>query len=154
MKNILQQFDDLLPLAVLWAESQESLILEKGVPLSEQGLLDAKEVGVECPENIRLLQVASVPMPTDPVLAQAARATNLISPNTGGMAIRYGIFVRTECWNNRNLIAHECVHTAQYERMGGIKEFLSQYLRECIEIGYPAAPMEQEAIIKSQHLRG
>jgi len=64
------------------------------------------------------------------------------------MALRYGIFVRKDCWGDRQLIAHECVHTAQYERCG-FRGFLEKYLRECLEIGYPAAPMEQEAILKS-----
>jgi hypothetical protein len=38
------------------------------------------------------------------------------------------------------------VHTAQYERLGGIVPFLRKYLFECVTIGYPQAPMEQEAI--------
>jgi len=79
----------------------------------------------------------------------AAQKTGLCSPHTAGMALRYGIFVRKDCWSDRHLIAHECVHTAQYEKFGGFRGFLSRYLRECLEIGYPAAPMEQEAIAKS-----
>ena len=152
MNILLQHFDALLPLATEWATAQEEMILESGAPLSPQGLVDANKMGVVYPERVRLLRVASVPMPMNPLLRQAAEATNLISPNTGGMAIRYGIFVRQDCWNNRSLIAHECVHTSQYERFGGIGEFLSQYLRECIEIGYPAAPLEQEAVIKCRTL--
>ena len=148
MNILLQHFDTLLPLATEWATAQEQMILESGEPLTSQGLIDAKKMGVIYPERIRLLKVASVPIPANPLLQQAAKATNLISPHTGGMAIRYGIFVRQDCWNNRSLIAHECVHTSQYERFGGISEFLFQYLRECIEIGYPAAPLEQEAVIK------
>ncbi len=31
-------------------------------------------------------------------------------------------------------------------RMGGFQQFLQQYLLECLTIGYPDAPMEQEAI--------
>jgi len=56
------------------------------------------------------------------------------------------IFVRSDCWCERRLIAHELVHTVQYERLGGIRPFLRQYLTECLTVGYPAAPMEQEAI--------
>lgn len=140
-------------MATEWATAQEAEILALGQPLTAQGLLDAKQMGVAHPERIRLLKVAAVPMPTDPLLRQAAQATSLISPNTGGMAIRYGIFIRHDCWNDRHLIAHECVHTGQYERVGGIKEFLKQYLWECIEIGYPAAPMEQEAIHKAAEIQ-
>lgn len=146
MNQLLEQFPFILPLAVQWAEAQETLILKEGVPLSAQGLFDAKSVGVVNPEKIRLLKVSRVPMPVHPVLMQAAQATGLISLNTGGMAIRYGIFVRHDCWTNRRLIAHECVHTSQYERFGGIGQFLERYLRECVEVGYPAAPLEQEAI--------
>jgi hypothetical protein len=43
------------------------------------------------------------------------------------------------------LIAHELVHAAQYERLGGILPFLRQYLVECLTIGYANAPMELEA---------
>jgi len=146
MNPLLNLFPIILPLAVQWAEAQEILILKEGAPLSAQGLSDAKLVGVVNPEKIRLLKVSRVPMPAHPVLMHAAQATGLISPNTGGMAIRYGIFVRHDCWTDRRLIAHECVHTSQYERFGGIRQFLERYLRECVEIGYPAAPLEQEAV--------
>jgi hypothetical protein len=154
MNALLNMLPTILPLAVQWAEQQESIILKNGVPLSQQGFQDAKIVGVAKPENIRLLKVASIPMPDHPILVQAATATNLISPQTGGLTIRYGIFVRTDCWSNRQLVAHECVHTSQYERFGGIGEFLQRYLRECIEIGYPAAPLEQEAIQKETKIYG
>lgn len=70
------------------------------------------------------------------------------------MSLRYGIFIRKEYWRDPYLLAHECVHTAQYERLGGFSNFLKAYLRECLEIGYPEAPMEQEAILKSEALRG
>ena len=52
------------------------------------------------------------------------------------------------------LVAHECVHTGQYERMGGIKPFLKAYLRECIDPGYPNGPLEREAIERSRRVVG
>jgi len=64
---------------------------------------------------------------------------------TIGLTLRYGIFIRSDCWGERRLVVHELVHTLQYERLGGFMPFLQQYLHECITIGYPAAPMEQEA---------
>ncbi len=149
MNLILEQFDQLLPLATKWAEDQENLILSTGCPLSEQGMRDARLMGVVYPEKIRLLRVAKIPAPTDRILSEIATATGLISPNTGGMALRYGIFVRGDCWGNRYMIAHECVHTAQYERFGSVEAFLSQYLRECLKLGYLAAPLEREAVDKS-----
>ncbi len=68
------------------------------------------------------------------------------------MALRYGIFIRSDCWGEHGLVAHELAHTAQYERLGGIRPFLRQYLLECLTIGYPAAPMEQEAIAAASRL--
>ena len=109
-------------------------------------------MGVTHPDRIRLLNVDQVPLPANRFLRWAGKRTRLISVNTAGMALRYGIFIRSDCWQTRRLIAHECVHTAQYERLGGIGEFLSLYLRECLEVGYPSAPLEQEALLKSQQI--
>lgn len=143
---IVAQFDRLLPLAARWAEALESRILREGIPLVREELADAKALGVGEPERVRLLCLASVPTPDDLTLRAAAAAVQFLTPATRGLALRYGIFVRQDCWRDRRLVAHELVHTAQYERLGGIEPFLRQYLFECLTIGYPAAPMEQEAI--------
>ena len=121
-------------------------MLRIGVPLSDQEMADARAVGVAEPERVRLLQLDRVPFPTDPMLKAAAAAIQFLTPTTCGLTLRYGIFVRSDCWRDRALIAHELVHVAQYERLGGILPFLRQYLSECLMIGYPAAPLEQEAI--------
>jgi hypothetical protein len=141
-----EQFEMSLPLACAWAEEQERMILRDGVPLSTAQITDAKSVGVAHPERVRLLKVAGIPAPEQPALRAAAEATGLISPLTAGLTLRHGIFIRSDCWGNRQLLVHELVHTSQYERLGGIQPFLHQYLHECITIGYPAAPLEQEAI--------
>ena len=148
-----QQFEALLPLAGAWAAEQERIILQSGVPLAEAQLADAGQVGVIHPERVRLLRVAQIPTPSQPVLASAAAATNLISPSTGGMTLRYGIFIRADCWEQRLLVAHELVHVTQYERLGGFEAFLRPYLLECLTPpGYPYGPMEQEAVTKSGRL--
>ena len=79
-------------------------------------------------------------------LKAAAQETKLITPQTAGLTLRYGIFIRSDCWGDRWLIVHELVHTSQYEKLGGFSQFLKEYLHQCITIGYPEAPMEQEAI--------
>jgi hypothetical protein len=148
-----QQFEMLLPLAAAWAAEQERVILQSGVPLTEAQLADARHVGVLSPERVRLLRVTQVPMPKHPALAVAAAATNLISPSTGGLTLRYGIFIRTDCWGQRLLIVHELIHVTQYERFGGFEAFLRPYLTECITPpGYPNGPMEKEAITRSEKL--
>ncbi|PYJ24870.1 MAG: hypothetical protein DME91_06845 [Verrucomicrobia bacterium] len=143
---IVAQFETLLPLAVEWAAKLEQRILREGVPLSEKEIVDATVAGVQQPRRVRLLQVGVIPAPIHPQLKAAAEAIDFLTPATRGLTLQYGIFIRLDCWRDRALIAHELVHTAQYERLGGILPFLRQYLFECVTIGYPEAPMEQEAI--------
>lgn len=143
------QFEQILPLAAAWAEEQEKRILNSGVALTPAQANDARAVGVANPERVRLLVVDTIPMPDHPVLRAAGAATGLMSPYTAGLTLRYGIYIRPDLDGDRGLIAHELVHTGQYERHGSILAFLRQYLDECLTIGYPAAPMEQEAIILS-----
>src|SRR5262245_58396041 len=132
-----QQFETLLPLACAWAAEQERAILKSGAALTETQLTDARRVGVARPERVRLLRVPEIPSPYYPVLSAAAEATHLISPFTIGLTLRYGIFIRTECWGRRRLVVHELAHTLQYERLGSIEAFLRQYLQECLTLGYP-----------------
>jgi hypothetical protein len=148
-----QQFESLLPLAVAWAADQESAILRSGVPLTESQVADARQLGVIFPERARVLRVTQIPTPTHPILLAAAAATNLISPFTAGMTLRYGIFIRSDCWGQRLLVAHEIVHTTQYVRLGGFEQFLRPYLMECLTPpGYPNGPMEREADTISRKL--
>ena len=147
-----EQFKILLQLACTWAEEQEGIILRDGALLSPAQIADAKTIGVVHLERVRLLRVPSIPMPVHPVLRAAADATKLISPDTAGLTLRYGIFIRSDYWGARPLVFHELVHTSQYERLGGFQQFLQQYLYECITIGYPAAPMEQEAVTTTARL--
>ncbi len=146
-------FEKLLPLAGKWVASVEQRIFREGVPLTAEELADAREVGVREPERVRLLRLASVPLPDDLVMKAAAHAIQFLTPSTRGLAFGHGIFVRRDCWRDRFLIAHELVHTAQYERLGGILPFLRQYLGQCITVGYANAPLEQEAIVTAARLR-
>ena len=141
-----EEFELLLPLACEWAENQEKCVLNNGVELTEAQGEDTKRVGVSHPEKVRLLKVPTIPIPDHPALLAAAQTTQLITPHTTGLTLRYGIFVRSDGWGNRHLIVHELVHTFQYEQLGGFLPFLKTYLQECLTIGYPAAPMEQEAV--------
>lgn len=145
-------FEALLPLACDWAAEQERAILRDGIGLTPSQLEDAIRLGVTEPERVRLLEVEQIPRPTHPALRAAAEATGFLSPETVGLTLRHGIFVRSDHRGDRRLIAHELVHTAQYEKLGGIEPFLRRYLLECMTIGYPAAPLEQEAIARSAEL--
>ena len=100
-------FETLLLLACAWAEEQEKLIYRTGVALTELQLEDARGIGIQFPERVRLLKVPEVPLPSDPLLRAAAETTGLISPLTCGLAVRYGIFVRSDYWGERRLVVHE-----------------------------------------------
>jgi hypothetical protein len=115
---------------------------------------DAQRVGVTQPERVRLLYIPKIPVPQHPALRLAAEQTQLISPLTGGLTLRYGIFIRADCAHSRALIVHELGHMAQYERLGGFEPFLRQYLFECLTIGYPGAPMEQEVVSLTARICG
>ncbi len=84
----------------------------------------------------------------------AAEITQLISPITEGLTLRYGIFIQSNCGFDRAMVVHELAHTAQYERFGGFEPFLRRYLSECLTFGYPEAPMEQEVISLTSRICG
>ena len=88
-----EQFENILPLAVEWAEAKEKVILEYGIALSPQYTEDAKSVGVKHPGRVRIYEVPQIPIPKHPILKAAAEATQLISPATIGISLRYGIFI-------------------------------------------------------------
>jgi len=146
IKITTDQFAFILPLATEWAEAKEKVVLKHGVPLSNPQIEDAKLVGVMHPDRVRIFKVPQIPFPKHPVLKAAAEATQLITPSTVGLTFRYGIFIHSDFSDDRCLIVHELVHTAQYEKLGGFLPFLRKYLLQLMNIGYPEAPMEQEAI--------
>ena len=146
------QFIHLIPKAAIWAQQQEQEILKNGVFLSEDQLEDAKIIPVEHPEKVRLLCVEQIPLPEDPELKLAAQRLKLITPDTIGLTLQYGIFIRKDFWNHRETIAHELVHTSQYERLGSIQKFLNQYIQECVQFEYPNTPLEQEAKHKAKSI--
>ena len=152
VKLIAQLCMVMLPFGVKWAQAQETRIFAEGIPLTESLLADARTLGVAHSERIRLLKVDVVPMPLNSLLLAVAKISGLHSPTTAGMALRYGIYIQQDYWGSCHIIAHECVHTTQYERLGGFRPFLKLYIQECIEQGYPQSPLEREAILRSAEL--
>ncbi len=133
-----------LPVACIWASRHESSILRIGVALSAAQVDHARKVGVVHPEKVRLLAVDVVP-PTNHLLRAIGAKLGFVSSQTIGMTLRYGIFIQRDHWGDRRLLVHELAHVAQYERFGGFRRFLFQYLQECIDPGYPLGDLELEA---------
>lgn len=135
----------LLPYVMRWAQTQERIILRDGVPLSAEQSEIARLVGVQAPDKVRVLGVDIMPLPLPPALHRLARRLGLVSSYIAGMTLQFGIYLRADCCGNQRLLAHELAHVAQYERLGGFRAFLRQYLRECIAPGYPRGALEREA---------
>src|SRR5579863_7579733 len=99
----------ILPKAIAWAEARSSEILASGAPLSDFGRKLAHLSGVNRPELIRVLEVAAIPVPDDPELRAATLAAGLLGPDTVGLTLGYGIYIRQGHSSNR-LLSHECRH--------------------------------------------
>jgi len=140
----------ILPMACFWVRRQEALILGSGTPLNSAQLADARKIGVEYSAKIRLKFVDQVPLPLFPMLRKAAEKFAAFPSDTIGITLRYGIFIQSRYANDRRLLLHELVHTSQYERMGGVRPFLRQYLHECLTAGYPFGSLEEEARRRTQ----
>ena len=151
-QTTLDQLEELLPLATQWATDQERRVLCEGVRLSEIEMADAKAIGVRNPERVRLLRVQTIPVPAHPMLRSAAASINFLTAAPRGLALEYAIFIRADHWRDRALIAHELVHTAQYQRLGGILPFLQTYIYQCATVGYPNAALELEAIATAERV--
>jgi len=133
-----------LPVACVWAARHESTILRRGVSLSAAQADKARQIGVVHPDKVRLLAVDVIP-PTNRLLRTVGSKLGLVSSHTIGMTLRYGIFIQADHWGDRRLLVHELAHVAQYERFGGFRKFLFQYLQECINRGCPLGDLELEA---------
>ena len=142
MKRALVWF--VLPAVCAWARRQETQILRLGAPLDRGALAEAQRAGVREPERVRALVVKCVPPHLPPGLSRMAARLNWGPPTTAGMSLGYGIFLRADQVGRRDLLAHELVHTAQYERLG-FRPFLREYLYECFTAGYPLGALETEA---------
>src|ERR1041385_2084925 len=149
-----EQFRRYLPAACNWVLEQERFILERGVRLRGLQCSDAKRVGVIHPERVRLMHVEQIPVPVQPLLRAAGQAMKLNSPRTPALALGYGIYIRSECCGERWPVVHELAHVAQFERLGTIRAFMECFLYQCLIVGYPSAPMEQEAMAIAQRICG
>jgi hypothetical protein len=135
--------------AAAWCRWHERRILSQGRPLTPIEHADALSVGVQNPSCIRILEVPMIPNPLRAPLALVERRTGRCISTASGLSLRYGIFVTSGPTLTRALLVHEFVHTAQYERMGSLRRFISQYLSECLSTGYLEAPLEREARTKA-----
>ncbi len=141
-----EKFERLAPLAYQWAKTQEAYILKHGAPLAPHQLADAGRAGVNHPARVRVLVVDRIPLPEDHDLADAARRAQIITDASRGVAIGYGIIIRADSWQNRELLLHQLVHVAQCERSGSLEAFVAEYLSDRLSSrDFSVGSLEDEA---------
>lgn len=136
-----------------WGLRHESRILDSGRALDAKELDWARKLGIQKVQSIRVKVVPQVPVPLLDFWFPESWVERfaLKVGDIAGITLGYGIYIREEeqC---PLLIAHELVHVSQYERLGGLKQFLAAYLFDCYHHGYRGSEIEQEAVEKSVKL--
>lgn len=139
-----------MPWVALWAWRTERRTLNAGRPLFTSEWAAAVRVGVRHPEKVRVLALDEIPMPGVGWMHRIAARWGFDRRHIGGLCLRYGILLRRDLAAQPVIMAHELVHTAQFERHGSLAGFLRAYLLQCLREGYANAPLEREAVLKSQ----
>ncbi len=142
--GLLSILPQLLPKAIDWAEKRSAEICSSGMALTEREKRIAIAVGVINPEKICISIVSSMPIPDDPMLQKVAIETGLLGPDTAGLTLGYGIYIRADQKSDQ-LLSHECRHVYQYETFGSIRGFMPIYLQQIAQFGYEDAPLEVDA---------
>lgn len=135
----------LVPLAVWWAGRTERSALAAGRPLTAAESELARRLGVADPASVRVVAAPGLPLPGPRWVHRLASRLGFPAAESVGLCLGHGIFVHSQWAAHREVIAHELVHTAQSERLGGLRPFLHRYLAECLAHGYAEAPLEREA---------
>jgi hypothetical protein len=138
-----------MPWVGWWAWRTERRTLREGRPLFTSEWAAAIRVGVRHPEKVRVIAVDEIPMPGLDWMHRIAAYWGFDRRQIGGLCLRYGILLRRDLAAQPIIMAHELVHTAQYERHGSLTRFLRAYLIQCLRAGYANAALEREAVEKS-----
>jgi len=143
--KLIDRLPRLLPLAIDWAQDMEAHCLAQGKPLAFWQDADARDVGVTTPARVRICLVDHVPKPSNPELMAAAEEIGFLGPETLGLTLGHGIFIRKTHAGLRWLLRHELRHVSQCEKAGGLDQFLTEYLSQIARCGYDSAPLEIDA---------
>jgi len=144
-QDLASQVPLLGPRAVTWAEGAEADALLRGSPLAPRVRALTHAVGVAQPNRVRIVIVDRMPLPSEPLLRNAAAAMGLAEDNVTGLTLGYAIFLRRGHERDPRLLSHELRHVAQYETAGGIAPFLAKHLVDLVQHGYEDSPYEVDA---------
>jgi hypothetical protein len=135
----------MLPRVTNWAREQETISLMAGKPLARWQVEDARQVGVQRPERVRLLYVDAIPLPLDGQVRLAAARTGLICMESVGATFGYAVLILRGCVGLRRVLRRQLRHVAQMERVGSSVGFLAEYLRQITFFGLTEAPFYVDA---------
>jgi hypothetical protein len=99
----LNELPALFPHVVAWISYLEKQAQESGRALVPIEFDLAQHVGVARPEEVRILSVPRIPLPSHPRVKQLAKQVGLLNADTGGLTAGHGVIVRLDC--TRNLLA-------------------------------------------------
>jgi hypothetical protein len=149
-----EDFQRLFPEAVGWVTNMELALLGIGQRLHALHRQVGQVIGISDLNRIRVAVLSEIPLPKHDELAQIAQEHGLISNTTTGMTFGHAILLKDRAYD-LEAVVHELVHVLQYERFGGIKEFLEAYIPEIIYPPYyPNGPLERDAIGTARRICG
>lgn len=131
--------------ATEWAERRSAEVLAGGEPLSGELRALARRAGVRHPGRVRVALVDRIRLSEEPLLQAAGAGVGLAPDAADGLTLGYALLIRRGSEGDRELMAHELRHVAQFESCGGIARFLAAHLPHLVERGYRDSPFEVDA---------
>ncbi|MCJ8190032.1 hypothetical protein [Sphingomicrobium aestuariivivum] len=131
-----------------WASIIEAEGQRRGTPLTSGQIELARQIGIQRPEEVRIIMVDAVPFPSENEdMRTMGEALGFIGPDVinNAQAFGYTIWVRDGYTLDRPNLAHELVHVMQIEREGDFSVFVRQYMMQLLEHGHMKMPLEIEA---------
>lgn len=141
--DLLSELQTLLPLAIKWAEEHSKKIQNEGIALTPEQIKIAEKVGVVKPEEVKILEVDKLPLPDNPKLNEAASQTGFISDTMKSLAIDHSIYI-CKGFNTTSLLSMELRRVYQYEAFALIPQFLLEYFKQIVMVGYDYSLLEQD----------
>ncbi len=135
-----------------WAKRVSNSLPPQARALSAAERALAEAAGVRQVDDVRIIVVEHVPFPDHPTLAALCERYGFLGDTTLGLTLGHAIYLTPPVAENIEIIAHECCHVAQVERLGSIRAFMAQYISELMEYGYAFAPLELEAMRTGQRV--
>ena len=142
--DLLYELQNLLLLAIKWAEEHSEKIQNEGIALTQEQIEIAKQVGVSQPKKVKVLEVNKIPFPENEKLSSAATQIGFLDEAMKGLTLGHSIYICSE-HNTKQSLSHELRHVYQYEAFGSIPAYLVEYLKQIVLVGYENSLLEQDA---------